>query len=109
MTLNDDAAKGRLIVEAGRSVFSLATLPKEDFYYGHLRICGNFSAPVPCFGGYLTNQICHLNRRNAVLFERGFYMLQMRIMNPVIRCVATDGHLTCLLMRTFLKGPQTFV
>jgi len=31
VTLTDDSAKGRLTVEAGRSNFSLATLPKEDF------------------------------------------------------------------------------
>ena len=31
VSLTDDGASGRLIVEAGRSNFSLATLPKEDF------------------------------------------------------------------------------
>src|SRR6056297_3471600 len=31
VTLSDDGASGRLTVEAGRSNFSLATLPKEDF------------------------------------------------------------------------------
>ena len=31
VTLADDGASGRLTVEAGRSNFSLATLPKEDF------------------------------------------------------------------------------
>ena len=34
VTLSDDAAKGRLSVEAGKSVFSLATLPKELPRYG---------------------------------------------------------------------------
>ncbi|MBT4284167.1 MAG: DNA polymerase III subunit beta, partial [Rhodobacteraceae bacterium] len=31
VSLADDGISGRLIVEAGRSNFSLATLPKEDF------------------------------------------------------------------------------
>ena len=31
VTLDDDGTAGRLTVEAGRSNFSLATLPKEDF------------------------------------------------------------------------------
>jgi DNA polymerase-3 subunit beta len=31
VTLTDDGTSGRLTVEAGRSNFSLATLPKEDF------------------------------------------------------------------------------
>ena len=31
VTLSEDGAAGRLTVEAGRSNFSLATLPKEDF------------------------------------------------------------------------------
>ncbi|MDA9318590.1 DNA polymerase III subunit beta, partial [Octadecabacter sp.] len=31
VTLTEDSASGRLTIEAGRSNFSLATLPKEDF------------------------------------------------------------------------------
>ena len=31
VTLTEDGATGRLTIEAGRSNFSLATLPKEDF------------------------------------------------------------------------------
>ena len=47
VTLTDDGAKGRLTVEAGRSNFSLATLPKEDFpVMATSEYSSNFSAPA---------------------------------------------------------------
>ena len=46
--LSDDGASGRLTVEAGRSNFSLATLPKEDFpIMASSEYHANFSAPAP--------------------------------------------------------------
>ncbi|MEH6775423.1 MAG: DNA polymerase III subunit beta, partial [Cereibacter changlensis] len=46
--LTEDAATGRLTVTAGRSVFSLATLPKEDFpVMASSEYASNFAAPAP--------------------------------------------------------------
>lgn len=47
VTLVDDGASGRLTVEAGRSNFSLATLPKEDFpVMASSEYTSNFTAPA---------------------------------------------------------------
>ena len=46
--ITSDAAAGRLTVEAGRSTFSLATLPREDFpVMASSEYTANFSAPAP--------------------------------------------------------------
>ncbi|MDP5360096.1 MAG: DNA polymerase III subunit beta [Paracoccaceae bacterium] len=48
VTLSEDGASGRLSIEAGRSNFSLATLPKEDFpVMASSEYAANFSAPAP--------------------------------------------------------------
>ena len=48
VTLTDDGASGRITVEAGRSNFSLATLPKEDFpVMASSEYSANFTAPAP--------------------------------------------------------------
>ena len=48
VTLTEDGASGRLTIEAGRSNFSLATLPKEDFpVMASSEYAANFSAPAP--------------------------------------------------------------
>jgi len=48
VTLSADPTSGRLTVEAGRSNFSLATLPKEDFpVMASSEYTTNFSAPAP--------------------------------------------------------------
>ena len=48
VSLSDDGTSGRLTVEAGRSNFNLATLPKEDFpVMASSEYASNFSAPAP--------------------------------------------------------------
>ena len=48
VSLTEDSASGRLTIEAGRSNFSLATLPKEDFpVMASSDYAANFSAPAP--------------------------------------------------------------
>lgn len=90
---SDDAA-GRLSVQAGRSSFSLATLPREDF-------------PVMASGEYGTRfkaKADLLRRlfdkaRFAISTEETRYYLNGVYMHvaqaggaPMLRCVATDGH-----------------
>lgn len=48
VTLTEDSNTGRLTIEAGRSNFSLATLPKEDFpVMASSEYAVNFSVPAP--------------------------------------------------------------
>ena len=92
--LADDGLAGRLDVKAGRSHFSLATLPREDF-------------PVMASAEYQTSFACAaatLRRlfdkaKFAISTEETRYYLNGVYMHaangpdgPVLRCVATDGH-----------------
>jgi DNA polymerase-3 subunit beta len=92
--LHDDGISGRLEVRAGRSHFSLATLPREDF-------------PIMASAEYECNFSCkaHVLRRLfdkakfAISTEETRYYLNGVYMHSetgpegrVLRCVATDGH-----------------
>ncbi|KPP89300.1 MAG: DNA polymerase III beta subunit beta DnaN [Rhodobacteraceae bacterium HLUCCA08] len=94
VSLSEDGASGRLAIEAGRSNFSLATLPKQDF-------------PVMASSDYQTNFSCDaptLRRlfdksKFAISTEETRYYLNGVFMHvadsdggKVLRCVATDGH-----------------
>ena len=94
VTLTEDGTSGRLTIEAGRSNFSLATLPKEDF-------------PVMASSEYAANfsEHAHVLRRLfdkskfAISTEETRYDLNGVYMHvaesdggKVLRCVATDGH-----------------
>ena len=48
VTLIDDSMNGRLTVQAGRSTFQLATLPREDFpVMTSTEYAANFACPAP--------------------------------------------------------------
>ena len=48
VTLTDQGASGRLSIEAGRSNFQLATLPREDFpVMASAEYAASFTAPAP--------------------------------------------------------------
>ena len=94
VTLADDGTSGRLTVQAGRSNFSLATLPKEDF-------------PAMAVSEYTVNfTISAMTLRRlfdkskfAISTEETRYYLNGVYLHPaegdgskILRCVATDGH-----------------
>ena len=94
VTLADDGTSGRMSVDAGRSSFSLATLPREDF-------------PVMASSDYACNftvRAADLRRlfdksKFAISTEETRYYLNGVYMHvadaeggQVLRCVATDGH-----------------
>ena len=93
--LADDGISGRLDVRAGRSHFSLQTLPREDFpimasaeYQVELRLPGA-GAPPPVRQG----EVRDLDRGDPLLPERRLHARRRRAADgPVLRCVATDGH-----------------
>lgn len=92
--LSDDGASGRLNVEAGRSNFALATLPKQDF---PVMADSEYSASFGVKAGVLRRLFD--KSKFAISTEETRYYLNGVYMHvadsdgaQVLRCVATDGH-----------------
>ena len=94
VTLTDDGAKGRLTVEAGRSNFSLATLPKEDFpVMATSEYSSNFSAPAVVLRRLFDKSKIAISTEETRYYLNGVYMhISDSDGGKVLRCVATDGH-----------------
>lgn len=94
VTLTDDGATGRLTVEAGRSNFSLATLPKEDFpVMASSEYSANFSAPAPVLRRLFDKSKFAISTEETRYYLNGVYMhVADSADGKVLRCVATDGH-----------------
>ncbi|MDU8929604.1 DNA polymerase III subunit beta [Alisedimentitalea sp. MJ-SS2] len=94
VTLTDDGASGRLSVEAGRSHFNLATLPKEDFpVMASSEYSSNFSAPAPMLRRLFDKSKFAISTEETRYYLNGVYMhISDADGGKVLRCVATDGH-----------------
>jgi len=94
VALTDDGASGRLTVEAGRSNFSLATLPKEDFpVMATSEYQSNFSAPAPMLRRLFDKSKFAISTEETRYYLNGVYMhISDSDGGKVLRCVATDGH-----------------
>ncbi|TQF00850.1 MAG: DNA polymerase III subunit beta [Spiribacter salinus] len=94
VTLTDDGASGRLTVEAGRSNFNLATLPKEDFpVMATSEYSSNFSAPAPILRRLFDKSKFAISTEETRYYLNGVYMhVSDADGGKVLRCVATDGH-----------------
>ncbi|PHQ95932.1 MAG: DNA polymerase III subunit beta [Marinosulfonomonas sp.] len=94
VTLTDDGASGRLSVEAGRSKFSLATLPREDFpVMTTTEYDTNFSAAAPVLRRLFDKSKFAISTEETRYYLNGVYMhIAAGENGPVLRCVATDGH-----------------
>lgn len=94
VTLTADNATGRLTVEAGRSNFSLATLPKEDFpVMATSEYESNFSAPAPVLRRLFDKSKFAISTEETRYYLNGVYMhVADADGGRVLRCVATDGH-----------------
>ena len=92
--LTADAANGRLAVEAGRSNFSLATLPKEDFpVMASSEYAANFSAKSGDLRRLFDKSRFAISTEETRYYLNGVYMHATTFENvKVLRCVATDGH-----------------
>ncbi|MDJ0825627.1 MAG: DNA polymerase III subunit beta [Rhodobacter sp.] len=92
--LTDDGASGRLTIEAGRSNFSLATLPKEDFpVMASSEYQSNFSAPAPVLRRLFDKSKFAISTEETRYYLNGVYMhVAEADGGRVLRCVATDGH-----------------
>lgn len=94
VSLMDDGASGRLTVEAGRSNFSLATLPKEDFpVMASSEYQSNFSAPAPALRRLFDKSKFAISTEETRYYLNGVYMhVADADGGKCLRCVATDGH-----------------
>lgn len=94
VSLTDDTAAGRLNVEAGRSHFQLATLPKEDFpVMASSEYQTNFSAPTPVLRRLFDKSKFAISTEETRYYLNGVYMhVADSDGAQVLRCVATDGH-----------------
>ncbi|TWI37030.1 DNA polymerase III subunit beta [Paracoccus sulfuroxidans] len=89
-----DAASGRLSVQAGRSNFSLATLPREDFpVMSTSEYTANFSAPATVLRRLFDKAKFAISNEETRYYLNGVYMhVTSNEDGPTLRCVATDGH-----------------
>ncbi len=94
VTLNADDAAGRLTVEAGRSNFSLATLPKEDFpVMASSEYQSNFSVPAMALRRLFDKSRFAISNEETRYYLNGVYLHVAEFDGgKVLRCVATDGH-----------------
>ncbi len=94
VTLTGDSAAGRLTVEAGRSNFSLTTLPKEDFpVMASSEYQTNFSAPAGVLRRLFDKSRFAISNEETRYYLNGVYMhVAESDGGKVLRCVATDGH-----------------
>ena len=73
VTLTEDGASGRLTVEAGRSNFSLATLPKEDFpVMASSEYSANFSAKASVLRRLFDKAKFAISTEETRYYDRGF-------------------------------------
>jgi DNA polymerase III subunit beta len=92
--LADDGASGRLSVTAGRSSFTLATLPREDFpMMASADYACNFTAPAALLRRLFDKSKFAISTEETRYYLNGVYMhVAQGAHGPVLRCVATDGH-----------------
>ena len=92
--LASDDASGRLSVQAGRSSFSLATLPRADFpVMATSEYSANFKAPASVLRRLFDKSKFAISTEETRYYLNGVYMhVAQSEDGPVLRCVATDGH-----------------
>ncbi len=94
VVLSDNGTSGRMTVEAGRSNFSLATLPREDFpVMASSEYTANFTAAAPVLRRLFDKSKFAISTEETRYYLNGVYMhVANGEAGSVLRCVATDGH-----------------
>jgi DNA polymerase-3 subunit beta len=94
VSLSDDGMSGRLSVSAGRSHFTLATLPKEDFpVMASSEYSANFTAKAEVLRRLFDKSKFAISTEETRYYLNGVYMhIADGEEGRVLRCVATDGH-----------------
>ena len=93
VTLTDQGASGRLSIEAGRSNFQLATLPREDFpVMASAEYAASFTAPAPVLRRLFDKAKFAISTEETRYYLNGVYMhVAEGEQGRVLRCVATAG------------------
>ena len=93
LNLNADSATGRLDVIAGRSRFSLATLPREDFpVMASSEYECSYSLPAPVVRRLFDKSKFAVSTEETRYYLNGVYLHVADQDGPRLRAVATDGH-----------------
>lgn len=94
VSLIADAASAKLMVEAGRSKFALATLPREDFpVMTATDYPANFSAPAPVLRRLFDKSKFAISTEETRYYLNGVYFHTAEGPDGAsLRAVATDGH-----------------
>ncbi|MHA1529453.1 MAG: DNA polymerase III subunit beta, partial [Alphaproteobacteria bacterium] len=94
LSMSADAATGRLDVLAGRSRFSLATLPREDFPVMASSEYGcSYAMPAPVLRRLFDKSKFAVSTEETRYYLNGVYLhVASEAGDPVLRAVATDGH-----------------
>ncbi|MDQ1901241.1 DNA polymerase III subunit beta [Paracoccus sp. WLY502] len=92
--ISTDEAAGRLSVQAGRSSFNLATLPREDFpVMASSEYSVNFKAKADVLRRLFDKAKFAISTEETRYYLNGVYMHVAQVDGqPMLRCVATDGH-----------------
>ncbi|MBN8631179.1 MAG: DNA polymerase III subunit beta [Rhodobacterales bacterium] len=108
VNLSEDAASGRLTITAGRSTFSLATLPKEDFpVMATSEYSSNFSAKAPELRRLFDKAKFAISTEETRYYLNGVYMhVTQGEDGKVLRCVATDGHRLARIDASLPEGAE---
>ena len=109
VTVSDDGASGRMLVEAGRSNFTLATLPREDFpVMTTTEYSANFSAPAPLLRRLFDKSKFAISTEETRYYLNGVYMhVATGEDGQALRCVATDGHRLARIDADLPDGAET--
>lgn len=94
VSLTDDGTQGRLVIEAGRSQFQLATLPREDFpVMAGTDYSANFSAKSEMLRRLFDKSRFAISTEETRYYLNGVYLhVAEGPEGRVLRAVATDGH-----------------
>ncbi len=92
--LEADQTTGRLAIRAGRSNFSLATLPREDFpVMASAEYDCNFAIAAPILRRLFDKAKFAISTEETRYYLNGVYMHAAELAgDKTLRCVATDGH-----------------
>ncbi|MDB6452505.1 DNA polymerase III subunit beta [Falsirhodobacter sp. 20TX0035] len=108
VNLTEDAAAGRLTVMAGRSNFSLTTLPREDFpVMASSEYAASFTAKAKMLRRLFDKAKFAISTEETRYYLNGVYMhVATGEDGPVLRCVATDGHRLARIDAPLPEGAQ---
>ncbi|ARO15388.1 DNA polymerase III subunit beta [Ketogulonicigenium robustum] len=94
VAISYDPAAERLTIAAGRSTFTLATLPQQDFpAMASADFEASFTAPAPLLRRLFDKSKFAISTEETRYYLNGVYFhIATTEEGPVLRAVATDGH-----------------